>query len=53
LISAWKNPITGIWNTLSEYVFFFAYITDTGITLDTMNQLLEKIDARMAACVQK
>lgn len=35
------------------YVFFFAYITDTGITLDSMNQLLEKIDARMEKCLKE
>ena len=34
------------------YVFFFAYISDNGITLDTFQDLLPKIDSHMAQCLQ-
>ena len=33
------------------YVFFSAYISDTGVTFDTLNDLLKKIDARMEQCL--
>jgi hypothetical protein len=35
------------------YVFFFAYITDNGVTFDILNDLLEKIDARMEMCLKE
>jgi hypothetical protein len=37
-----------------EYgVFFFAYITDNGVTFDILNDLLQKIDARMEMCLKE
>lgn len=35
------------------YVFFFAYISDNGVTFDILNNLLQKVDAHMAQCLQK
>ena len=35
------------------YMFFFAYILDNGVTFDILNGLLQKIDDRMAQCLQK
>lgn len=35
------------------YVFFFAYISDNGVTFDILNDLLQKIDARMEQCLQE
>lgn len=34
------------------YVFFFAYISDNGITLEIFQDLLMKIDSHMAQCLQ-
>jgi len=33
------------------YVFFSAYILDNGVTFDILNDLLQKIDARMEKCL--
>lgn len=35
------------------YVFFFAYITDNGVTYAILNDLLQKIDARMEMCLKE
>jgi hypothetical protein len=35
------------------YVFFFAYITDDGITLESFENLLMKIDDHIAPCIQE
>lgn len=35
------------------YVFFFAYISDNGITFEILNDLLQKIDEQMAQCLQE
>jgi hypothetical protein len=35
------------------YVFFFAYITDNGLTLATVNGLLEKIDKQTEQCINE
>ncbi|MBW1853694.1 MAG: hypothetical protein JRJ00_03285 [Deltaproteobacteria bacterium] len=34
------------------YVFFFAYISEDGITFDILGDLLKKIDHHMAQCLQ-
>jgi hypothetical protein len=34
------------------YVFFFAYVSDDGITLDIVEYLLQKIDHKMEQCLQ-
>lgn len=33
-----------------HYVFFFAYISDSGVTLETFQDILMKLDDRMAQC---
>lgn len=35
------------------YVFFFAYISDDGITLESFENLLTKIDDHMALCIRE
>ena len=35
------------------YVFFFAYISDNGVTFDILNDLLQKIDERMEQCLKE
>lgn len=35
------------------YVFFFAYISDKGITLESFQTLTQKIDLKMTQCLQK
>jgi hypothetical protein len=34
------------------FVFFFAYISEYGITFDNLQELLQKIDLHMAECLQ-